>query len=105
MLDTNGNRPFAVSNFLWREPPLGLSAKSSSPKLSVKNSSPRAKKLTLGEEFFAESQKITLGEEFFAESIFSTLGEEIFFKKITFSLPKFFYPQHALIQRICSNLT
>jgi hypothetical protein len=63
-----------------------------------------SKKLTLGEEFFAESQKITLGEEFFAECIFPTLGEEIF-KKITFSLPKFFYPQHALIQRICSNLT
>jgi hypothetical protein len=64
-----------VSNFLWREPPLGLSAKSSSPRVKKKFS---AKKKTLGEEFFAESQKITLGEEFFAECIFSTLGEEIF---------------------------
>jgi hypothetical protein len=47
-------------------------------KLSAKNSSPRAKKITLGGEFFAESQKITLDEEFFIESIFSTLGEDIF---------------------------
>jgi hypothetical protein len=34
-------------------------------KLSVKNYSPRAQKLTLGEGFFAESIFSTLGEEFF----------------------------------------
>jgi hypothetical protein len=56
------------------------------------------KKKILGEEFFDESQKITLGEEFFAESIFSTSAKK--FLKITFSLPKFFYPKLALIQRI-----
>jgi hypothetical protein len=57
-----------------------------------------SQKITLGEEFFDESQKITLGEEFFAESIFSTSAKK--FLKITFSLPKFFYPKLALIQRI-----
>jgi hypothetical protein len=85
---TTGNRAFAESKSLWREPPLGLSAKNSSPrvkkilgedknsrwinssswakkKLSAKNSSPRANQLALGEEILRREVFLTLGEEFF----------------------------------------
>jgi hypothetical protein len=51
-----GNRGFAESNILRRELNLVLSAK---------NFSLRAKKKTLGEEFFAESIFFALCEEFF----------------------------------------
>jgi hypothetical protein len=48
-------KPWALNEELFTESKKIISAKKK--KLLVKNSLPRAKKLTLGEEFFAESQK------------------------------------------------
>jgi hypothetical protein len=76
---TTGNGAFAESNTLWREPTLGLSVKSSSPrvkKFSAKinsrrrNSSPRAKKKLSAKKFFIESIFIALGEVILKNSLF-----------------------------------
>jgi hypothetical protein len=65
---------------------------------------------TTGNRAFPESKHLwrepPLGlsvKNFFAESFFLLSAKK--FLKITFSPSKFFYHQHALIQRICSNLT
>jgi hypothetical protein len=92
---TTGNRSFAESKKLWREPSHGL---------SVKSSSPRANRLALGEEFlrreffFLLSAKKFLKNHFFTFKLFlpstCTYTKDIFkfetilfmfaiFKKIT----------------------
>jgi hypothetical protein len=103
---TTGNRSFAESKKLWREPSHGLSVKNSRrrQKLSVKSSSPRANRLALGEEFlrreffFLLSAKKFLKNHFFTFKLFlpstCTYTKDIFkfetilfmfaiFKKIT----------------------
>jgi hypothetical protein len=82
---TTGNGAFAESNTLWREPTLGL---------SVKSSSPRVKKILSenklsAKKFFAESKKKKLSaKKFFIESIFIALGEVIL-KNSLFHLQNF----------------
>jgi hypothetical protein len=63
----------------------------SQKKLSAKNSAPRASRLALGEEILRREFFFAVREEFFKISLFH--------------LHIFFYHQHALIQRICSNWT
>jgi hypothetical protein len=82
---TTGNGAFAESNTLWREPTLGL---------SVKSSSPRVKKILSenklsAKKFFAESKKKTLGEEILHREYFYC-SRRSNFKKFTFSPSKFF---------------
>jgi hypothetical protein len=60
--------------------------------VSAKNSSLRASLLALGEENSSPR-------------VFFFYSRRSDFKKIIFSPSNFFYHQHALIQRICSNLT
>jgi hypothetical protein len=81
-----------VNKHLWREHPLGLSAKNSSPrvkklsakiktlgeeflhrepnKLSAKNSSPRANQMVLGEEILRR-EFFSLGEEILKNHVFT----------------------------------
>jgi hypothetical protein len=89
-LCTTGNRVFAESNILRWELNLKLSASATISLARVKKIF-SAKKKTLGEEFLRREQKKILSAKKF--------------KKITFSSSIFFYHQHALTQRICSNLT
>jgi hypothetical protein len=78
---TTGNRGFAESNILRRELNLVLSANN----------------------FFTESKKNSRRKILCREYFLCSL-RRIFFKKSFFHL-QFFYHQHALIQKICSNLT
>jgi hypothetical protein len=93
---TTGSRVFTESNSLRWELNLELSAKislfSAKKKLSAKN-------------FFAESKKKKYSQQRILHREQDVWLSAKKFKKITFSPSIFFYHQHALIQRICSNLT
>jgi hypothetical protein len=82
------HRSFAESKSLWREPPLELSAKNSSPRVKKNlgedknsrwiNSSPRAKKKLSPKNSLPRASQLALGEEILLREFFSALGEEIF---------------------------
>jgi hypothetical protein len=109
---TTENGAFAVSLRLRREPKTRLTTEG----LFAESSLLRASDTT--QKFFADSQientrqrilwranRMALGllaKNFFVECNFSSLNKEIL--KNHFLPPKFFYPQHSLIQNLCLNL-